>query len=294
MSAAPLRGNLIAAASIFLWATSFPATDRLLASWSALPLAAARLLVAGLAVGLLAVALGESRVWRRGHLGPAFLLGGLGLGGSVALMILGQASTGGLTTAVLIASMPVVAALLEMPRRGRPGVFVLLGVALAVVGGALLAWRPETGGLELRGGEPLVLASVVVWCWYSRAVAGRLEGLPPTSQSAFTLTAGGVAILAATLLVEAGGFAPARFALGGAELVLLLWVGAVAVGLSLPLWLVAVRELGLVPSAIHQNLGPFYVVALGLVLGQALAPAQAAAAALVVAGALLAQLAPAR
>ncbi|MCL6607562.1 MAG: EamA family transporter [Geminicoccaceae bacterium] len=294
MSAAPLRGNLIAAASILLWATSFPATDRLLASWSALPLAAARLLVAGLAVGLLALALGEARAWRRGHLGPALLLGGLGLGGSVALMILGQASTGGLAAAVLIASMPVVAALLELPRRGRPGVFVLVGVALAVAGGALLAWRPETGGLELRGGEPLVLASVVVWCWYSRAVAGRLEGLPPTSQSAFTLTAGGAAILAATLLVEAGGLAPARLAFGGEELLLLLWVGAVAVGLSLPLWLVAVRDLGLVPSAIHQNLGPFYVVALGLVLGQGLAPAQAAAAALVVAGALLAQLAPAR
>ena len=118
--------------------------------------------------------------------------------------------------------------------------------------------------------------------------------MPPTSQSAFTLTAGGVAILAATLLVEAGGFALARFALGGEELLLLLRVGAVAVGLSLPLWLVAVGELGLVPSAIHQNLGPFYVVALGLVLGQGLAPARAAAAALVVAGALLAQLAPGR
>lgn len=62
------------------------------------------------------------------------------------------------------------------------------------------------------------------------------------------------------------------------------------VGLSLPLRLVAVRDLGPVPSAIHQNLGPFYVLALGLLLGQGLAFARALAATLVVAGALLAQL----
>ncbi|MDW8371498.1 MAG: EamA family transporter, partial [Geminicoccaceae bacterium] len=246
MSRGALRANAIAAASVLLWATSFPATDRLLASWSALPLAAARLLVAGLAVGLLALAMGEAGTWRRTHLAPAVLLGGLGLGGSVGLMILGQALTDGLTTAVLIASMPVVAALLELPRNGRPGAGVLLGVALAVLGGVSLVWRPGEGDLALRGGEPLVLASVVVWCWYSRAVAGRLEGLPPTSQSAFTLAAGGTTLLAATLFAAAAGLAPIRLALDGEAVLLLLWVGAVAVGLSLPLWLVAVRELGLV------------------------------------------------
>jgi probable blue pigment (indigoidine) exporter len=290
VSGGSIRANAIAAASILLWATSFPATDRLLEGWSALPLAAARLLVAGLATGLLAAVLGETAGWRRVHLAPAALLGGLGLAGSVALMMLGQAATDGLTTAVLIATMPVVAALLELRRRGRPGPAVLVGVALAVAGGALLAWRPGAGGLELRGGEPLVVASVVVWCWYSRAVAGRLDGLPPTSQSAWTLSAGGLSLLALAALADAAGLDPARLAFGAAEVALLLWVGAVAVGLSLPLWLVAVRELGLVPSAIHQNLGPFYVVTLGLVLGQGLAPAQAAAAALVVAGALSAQL----
>lgn len=287
-----LRANAIAAASVLVWATSFPATDRLLASWSALPLAASRLIVAGLAVGFLALAMGEAGSWRRAHVAPAVLLGGLGLGGSVGLMILGQALTDGLTTAVSIASMPVVAALLELPRNGRPGASVLAGVALAVLGGVLLVWRPEAGGLVLRGGEPLVLGSVVVWCWYSRTVAGRLADLPPTSQSAFTLTAGGLALLAASLVAGAAGLATIRLALDGEAVLLLLWVGVVAVGLSLPLWLVAVRDLGLVPSAIHQNLGPFYVLALGLLLGGALVPQQAAAAALVVAGALLAQLAP--
>lgn len=291
MSGGSLRANAIAAASILLWATSFPATDRLLEGWSALPLAAARLLVAGLATGLLALALGEAAAWRRAHLAPAAILGGLGLGGSVALMMLGQAATDGLTTAVLIATMPVVAALLELPRRGRPGPAVLVGVALAVAGGALLAWRPGAGGLVLRGGEPLVVASVVVWCWYSRAVAARLDGLPPTSQSAWTLLAGGLALLALAVLADVAGSAPARLSFAPTELALLLWVGAVAVGLSLPLWLVAVRELGLVTSAIHQNLGPFHVLAMGLLLGQPLGPAQAAAAALVVAGALAAQLA---
>lgn len=154
----------MAASSILLWATSFPATDRLLEGRSALSSAAARLLVAGLATGLLALALGEAAGRRRAQLRPAALPGGLGLGGSVALVLLGQALTDGLTTAVLIASMPVVAALLELPRHGRPGAAVLAGVALAVAGGALLAWRPEAGGLALRGGEPLVLASVVVRC----------------------------------------------------------------------------------------------------------------------------------
>ncbi len=78
-----LRANAIAAASVLVSATTFPATDRLLEDWSVLPLAASRLLVAGLAVALLALAIGEARGRRRAHLAPAALLGGLGLGGSV-------------------------------------------------------------------------------------------------------------------------------------------------------------------------------------------------------------------
>lgn len=290
MSGAALRGNAIAALGILLWATSFPATDLLLQRWSPLPLAALRLLIAGAATGLLALALGEAAAWRRAHLVPAGLLGGLGLGGSVGLLLLGQDATDGLTAAVLVASMPVVAALLELPRRGPPGAALVAGVLLAVGGGTLLVWRPEAGGLVWRGGEPLLLGSVLVWAWYSRAVAARLGGLPPTSQSALTLTAGGLGLLAAALLAHGLGLAGLERSLEPRDLALALWVGAVAVGLSLPLWLVAVRELGLVPAAIHQNLGPFYVLALGLLAGRGPSWSQGLAAALVVAGALLAQL----
>lgn len=48
--------------------------------------------MAGLATGLLALALGEAAAWRRAHLAPPAILGGLGLGGSVALMLLGRAA----------------------------------------------------------------------------------------------------------------------------------------------------------------------------------------------------------
>ena len=87
------------------------------------------------------------------------------------------------------------------------------------------------------------------------------------------------------------GLVRARAALDPAHLAALLWMSMIAIGLSVPLWFAAARLLGITVAAIHTNLAPFYVMLIALAFGGAVAGQQLVGAALVVAGAVLAQLA---
>jgi drug/metabolite transporter (DMT)-like permease len=93
-----------------------------------------------------------------------------------------------------------------------------------------------------------------------------------------------LAVLAATL-----GVVPARLDLGPVSLGQLAWLGAVAVCLSMLLWLRAARLIGVTIAAMHQNMVPFYVMAMALAIGGRVETAQLVGGLLVVSGAVLAQ-----
>ena len=75
-----------------------------------------------------------------------------------------------------------------------------------------------------------------------------------------------------------------------ASLATLLWLGTMAIGLSVLLWFTCARLLGLTVAAIHTNLAPFYVMLMALAVGGTVSGRQLAGALLVAGGALLAQL----
>ena len=284
------RGNLVAALGTLIWATSFPATDLLLQNWSPTPLAALRLLLAGISTAAMAFFLGECRLWRQAPKLDILLLGSLGVGGSIGLVIMGQKTTGAAIAAILGTSLPVMTALMDLRAGAKVGPNLVLGIVLAVSGAILVCLDPSLTGFALRGGEPLLLGGIFLWAWYSRNAGRRLAALPAASQASLTLLTGSCFLMLVSAIASALGLMEIHTSWTPPELALAFWMGGVAVGLSLPLWLVAVRLLGLTTASIHQNMAPVYVLLIGVLLGGGFPLQQALGAALVIAGAVIAQL----
>jgi drug/metabolite transporter (DMT)-like permease len=172
----------------------------------------------------------------------------------------------------------------------RPGRLVAIGILLAVVGGSLAASADRGGADGPRGGELLVLGSMVLWIWYSRAALSRLAGHGDLALSGLTFAAGALIAAAIVAVALASGLAQPRLSVAGPDLAALLWMSMIAIGLSVPLWFTCTRLLGLTIAAIHTNLAPFYVMLIALAFGGAISLRQVLGAGLVASGALLAQL----
>lgn len=284
-------GNLAGVASNLLWATTIPVTEMLLATWPPVALAAGRLTTAALGILLLFPLLRRRVQLRALPWRTVIRLSGLYMVPSVALMIWGQDLSDPMAAAIVITTMPLVSAVMgwmQGTERLRPS--LLGGVALAIAGGVLASGSFAEGAPSFRGGEIVVLASIVLWAIFSRATVRELKDYDSVVQSLATV---GTAGLMLTVLSAAGigtgampGVAP-----GGREILLLLWMGCIGIGLSLPLWFVSARLLGVTVASMHQNLLPFYVMLLAVLLGQGeIGPRTLAGAVLVSMGALVAQL----
>ena len=294
--AAPLprelvRGNLLVALGVVLWATAFPLTDRLLRSWDPILLVPFRLGIGAATLLALVLAVQGRRAlsgvpWR-----DALLVGGLGGGVGVVLFVSGQARSDGITASIITTTGPASALLLGwLGARARPTLLALVGVALAIVGGVLATLGAATLRAGFQGGELLVLAAIVLWTWYSHAGVARLPMLGDLARSAVLLGCGALAAGLLALLALAVGMARPRLGLATPALLELLWVGTIAVGLSMPLWFAGVRRLGVTVASMHQNMAPVYVMLMALAVGGALITEQVLGALLVLAGAAITQL----
>lgn len=290
-SSATLRGNLLALVSTLLWASGFPATEYLLRSWDPLLLCLARLAIAAAFLTLLAALTGRSREFRRAPWGDVLWLGAVGVAAPVFLLVLGQSRSDAVTVAIISTTMPLISALMSWALDGRrPRLQVFLGIALALVGGGLAALPDGQRVMGPRGGEVLVLGSMILWIWYSRAAMARLRTQSDLAISGLTFAAG-TAIVAVVLAAALPlGLAAPRFDVTFPSLATLLWLGTMAIGLSVLLWFTCARLLGLTVAAIHTNLAPFYVMLMALAVGGTVSGRQAIGALLVAGGALLAQL----
>lgn len=284
-----MRGNLITAASVAVWASAFPATDRLLETWDPILLVPFRLGIGAVVLTVLALATVGFTELRRAPWRDVALIGGLG-GLSVVMFIVGQSLSDGVTASVIATSSPVAALLLSAWKGiAKPTAYGLLGVALAVIGGALATVAGAERAGTFRGGELLVLAAVIIWTWYSHAAVHRLLGIGDVARSALLLGAGAIVGIVVAASGLATGVVPPRADFSPGTMAWMVWVGGVAVGLSLPYWFLGVRLLGITVASMHQNLAPAYVMLMSMALGVPVVPLQVAGAALVVLGAVIAQ-----
>jgi drug/metabolite transporter (DMT)-like permease len=284
-----LHGNLASTASMLCWATTFPVTELLLASWDPFLLAAARLTVAACFALLLLALFGKPAELLTAPWASILPIGGLGLGTGVLLLTIGQAHANLVIVAIIGTAVPLVSAIFGVAQgRERISPRLRLAILLAVSGG-IVATGVFSEQVAFRGGELLAVVSVVLWTWYSRASVDKLAMLSDLTKSTVNMLAGSAVIMLAALVATGFGFVPLRLDLGTASLVQLGWLGAIAVCLSMLLWLKAARLIGVTIAAMHQNMVPFYVMAMAMALGGRVETVQLVGGIMVVTGAVLAQ-----
>jgi drug/metabolite transporter (DMT)-like permease len=284
-------GNGLAFLSTLLWSSAFPTTEFLLRGWDPLVLAVVRLGGAAMFILLLAVLIGRGRELLQVPLRIVFLLGGLGVAASALLVVLGQTRTDAVTVGIISTTMPLIAALMAWAIDGRrPTNMVLAGIGLAMLGGVVATTEDAASGSGPRGGELLVLGSMVAWIWYSRTALTRLAGHGDLALSGLTFAAGAAVLAVVSAAFLALGLAQPRVTIDAPNLAAALWMSVVAIGFSVPLWFASARILGITVTAIHTNLAPFYVMLMALAFGGAISGRQVAGAVMVAAGALLAQI----
>jgi drug/metabolite transporter (DMT)-like permease len=277
--------------STLLWSSAFPTTEFLLRGWDPLVLAVVRLGGAAMFILLLAVLIGRGRELLQVPLRIVFLLGGLGVAASALLVVLGQTRTDAVTVGIISTTMPLIAALMAWAIDGRrPTNMALAGIGLAILGGVVATTEGAASGSGPRGGEILVLGSMVAWIWYSRTALTWLAGHGDLALSGLTFAAGAAVLAVVSAALLALGLISPRVTIDAPNLAAALWMSVVAIGFSVPLWFASARILGITVTAIHTNLAPFYVMLMALAFGGAISGRQIAGAVMVAAGALLAQI----
>ncbi|UCV00230.1 DMT family transporter [Acidovorax radicis] len=250
-----------------LFGASTPLAKLLVGNVTPLLLAGLLYLGSGIGLGLL-LAL---RQWRRKE-GPRtsaalhipraelpWLLGAIVFGGVLgpALLMLGLTQTSGASASLLLNVEGVLTAVIAW------GVFkenadrqIVLGMVAIVLGGILLSWEP--GGATFSPGALLIVGACLCW-----AVDNNLTRKVSTNDA--MLIAGLKGLLAGvsnTALALMGGAALPSMATLGASLV----VGFFGYGLSLTLFVVALRTLGTARTGAYFSVAPLFGVAISLLL----------------------------
>lgn len=263
-----------------VWGTTYFVTTEHLPPDRPLLAATVRALPAGLALLLIARRLPEGAWWWR-----AGVLGALNIGAFNALLFVAAYRLPGGVAATVAAMQPLfvgllAAGLLGERLGGRRAVAALVGVA----GVALLVLRAnatlDAVGVAAALASALVMATGIVLTkrWVSPA--------PLLAMTGWQLTAGGLLLLPVTLLAE--GAPPAS--LSGENVAGFAYLTIVGTAVAYALWFRGLRGLSPVSVSFLVLLSPLVATALGwLALDQALTPAQALGALLVLGALVLAQ-----
>lgn len=285
-----LAANLICLASMLVWAAGLPAAELVIDLIPPLELTALRTALAAAVLLPVWWAVEGAAPIRRARWGRGIVVGGVCIGLGAVLLVIAQARTDPVTVAVITATMPVVGIALECLLDGRrlTGTLIL-GLVLSLAGG-FLAYGASMGGLTLGVGAVAALASVVAFTWGSRASVTAFPDLSPLGRTAVTVTGAAIcAAAAAAGSMALGGPATDWSAIGWPEVGALMVFGIGSLAVSQLLWIISVGHLGIGVSSLHMNAVPFYVMLIMFVLGHGWSWPQAAGAAIVGVGVLIAQ-----
>jgi len=274
-------GPLAAMLSVaILWGSLPPVTGRMLVHMDPFLLSASRYSLAVPVLALLARLVdGAWPGFHRLDLKPALILGAGGMATCAVLYAASIYFTDPVTAAAVVASSPLLTALLVWGLDGvsadrRTWIGIFCGVA-----GALIVALTKPGaaqwGSRPPGGELLMAAGLTAWAWYSSR-APRWLGARHSVLGYTTLTT------AAASLTLWLGYGAAR-ALGlarplpadlGAGLLDLAYLAVFPTALAIYLWNVAVARLGVTQATLLSNLTPVFAALISALLGFALTGGQ--------------------
>jgi drug/metabolite transporter (DMT)-like permease len=256
------RGAGLALASATLFGASTPLAKRLAGEVHPVLLAGLLYLGSGAGLGLFRLLRhGEGQTLARREM--PWLAGAVLFGGVVApvLLMAGLRSTPAAAASLLLNLEGVFTALLawfvfheNFDRR------IALGIGLIITGGLVLSWQPG-GSLGVSVGALAVIAACLCWAIDNNLTQKVASADPVTIAATKGLVAGFVNVAIAVVIGVA--VRPPLSAVVAAVL-----VGLVGYGLSLALFVVALRDLGTARTGAYFSVAPFVGVAVSLVILQ--------------------------
>ncbi len=279
--------------TILVWGVNYAVIKAALAELQPLVFNAIRFSLATLTLALLVRGRGPTPRISRPDLVRLALLGVLGNTIYQMIFILGIARTTAANASLIMASCPVMVAVLGTALgRDRLPAPAWAGVGLAVAGLTLLLASGREGGLASGNltGDLLILAAGVAWSAYTvlaSAVMARVPALTATFVTFLSGTPVLVAVAVPSLLAQDWGAVGARGWFGAA------FSGVFALGISYVLWNAGLAALGGARTAVYQNFTPVVAAAFAwLTLGERWTPGQFVGAAAVLSGIALTRLRP--
>lgn len=261
------RAAVPALGAALLFGASTPFAKQLLgtglASWS--PFLLAGLLYLGSGLGLTLVRLVRDKGWTPSGLPPQewpWLLGAIAFGGVVGplLLMVGLAHTTAATASLMLNLESVLTALLAwLVFQENTDRRIVLGMVLIVAGGAVLAWPADAASVLDVGLGPLALAGACL-AW---AIDNNLTRKVSASDALFIAGSKGVVAgcVNTSLAFSLGAAWPSAGLLSEA-----LVVGFLGYGLSLVLFVLALRGLGSARTGAYFSTAPFVGAALAVLL----------------------------
>jgi len=193
-------------------------------------------------------------------------LGIIGIGCYSALYTIGIFNCHPINAAILSATSPAVAAIVDrivfrVPVNRR----MVPAIALAILGSALATVHFGAGDMfDFRGGEILIVIAFACWSWYSTAAQNWCRGWSQLRITTMTMSTGGVGLVviyAVAALLGAAHFPP-PLPDTGTDWLIFAWMTVVLVAFGVYLWNFGVKRAGVVIASLYLNLVP--VVAIGI------------------------------
>ncbi len=283
--------NFTCFSAMVMWSFAFPIAEFMLASWGTVALVLARQLIGVSALFACWLWIdGQAKIRSADWIG-GMRIGGTGFGiGSITFLV-GQNMSDAVTPAIAASMMPIVGALLEVSldgRRLRPR--LVLGILLALSGG-LIATGARFDEGNFGWGSLLCLFAVFLFAWATRATNQNFRGLSFVGKTTITLSGSLVVVLVIFLLMLLLGVPGTTIGiLDTQHLMLLVFTSVASLALAQFMWIRGAAGLGILLASLHMNAVPFYVMVIVVMfLGESWNWSQAAGAALVAVGVLLAQ-----
>lgn len=260
--ALPAPAVIAALAAALLFGASTPLAKQFLGDTT--PMLLAGLLYLGSGVGLSAARLLRDRGWRVPTLSRAewlWLLLAIGFGGVLGplLLMLGLARTAAASASLLLNLEAVMTALLAwIVFRENTDRRVMLGMALIVAGAALLTgWNGSARNAGLGGGAPLIALACLCW-----ALDNNFTRKVSASDAVFL--AGLKGLIAGCVNTGVALSLGARLP-GAVAVTAAMGVGLFGYGVSLVLFVVALRGLGAARTGAYFSTAPFMGAAIAIV-----------------------------
>ena len=260
----PKRGGVIRAVlAAILFGVSTPASKALLASISPQLLAGLLYLGSGLGLGSLWFARRASKQHVEAPLTRVdlpWLAGAVVFGGVLApfALLTGLSHTPASASSLLLNLEGVFTALIAwIVFRENVDRRIALGMLSIVTGGALLSWSGRFAWGGMFG--PVLIALACLFWGIDNNLSQKVAAKDPVQISAIKGFTAGVVNL--VLGLAAGGIAPRASYVAGA-----LIVGFLSYGLSLVLYVLAMRDLGTARTGAYFSLAPFVGAAAGLLV----------------------------